>query len=161
MFKEKYPPKIHVSFYPYTYVRVMAMKGKLYKKQDYNKILKMQGNEIAKYIEEGEYKDDINELAKEYEGYELVEQALYTNFIRSIQKLERISSKELKYLLHVYLKKFGVYNLKTIIRAKAVNQQRAETEKMLLPIGVISKEKLLNLFEEESIAKIQPTKAVV
>lgn len=154
MFKEKYPETIHVSFYPYTYVRVMAMKGKLYKRQDYNKLLKMQGNEIAKYLEEAEYKEDINELAKEYEGYELVELAVYANFIRSIQKLQTISSPEMGYLLHAYLKKYDVYNLKTIIRAKAVQQQKKETEKLLLPMGSLNKERIMSLLEAESIGVI-------
>lgn len=154
MFKEKYPATIKVLFYPYTYVRVMAMKGKLYTREDYNKLLKMQGNEIAKYLEEAEYKEEINALAKEYEGYELVEQALYANFITSIQKLHMISSKEMGYLLHAYLKKYDVYNLKTIIRAKAIEQQKAETEKLILPMGSLNKEKLMALREAENIAAI-------
>ncbi len=154
MFKEKYPATIRVSFYPYTYVRIMAMKGKLYKRQDYNKLLKMQANEIAKYLEETEYKGEINTLAKEYEGYELVEEALYMNFINNIQKLEEISSREMGYLLKVYLRKYEVYNIKTIVRGKAVQQPAQETEKLLLPIGAMNKAKLLKLLEMESIAAV-------
>lgn len=154
MFKEKYPESIHVSFYPYTYVRVMAMKGKLYKKQDYDKLLKMQGNEIAKYLEEAEYKEEIHLLGKEFEGYELVEQALYANFIKSRKKLQTISSPEMVYLLNAYFKKYDVYNIKTVLRAKAVKQQKQETEKLLLPLGKMTKEKLLALLDAESMAAI-------
>ncbi len=154
MFNEKYPAKINVSFYPYTYVRVMAMKGMLYKKQDYDKLLKMQGNEIARYLEESEYKEEIHELAKEYEGYQLVEQALYTNFIKNIQKLQKISSPEMVYLVRAYIKKYDVYNLKTIIRAKAANISAEETSKLLIPMGILTKEKLLKLLEQNSLTSI-------
>ncbi len=154
MFKEHYPESIHVSFYPYTYVRVMAMKGKLYNKQDYDKLLKMQGSDIAAYLENSDYKEDILALGKTYTGYTLVERGLYSNLIRNMQKLLRICSPEMNYLLRAYLFRHDIYNLKTILRGKAAGQKNTEIEALLLPLGTFSDKNLSVLLSQESMSSV-------
>ncbi|MEK6867707.1 MAG: ATP synthase A1 subunit C [Nanoarchaeota archaeon] len=154
MFKKQYPKTIHVAFSPYTYVRVMVMKSMLYTKQDYDKLLKMQGSEIAAYLENSDYKEDVLALGKEYTGYTLVERALYANIIRSFQKLQKISSPDMNYLIRAYLLRYDVYNLKTILRGKAVGQSTAEIDPLLLPFGVLTKEKLHVFLAQDSLAGV-------
>ncbi len=154
MFKEQFPLKIHVAFYPYTYVRVMAMKGKLYKKQDYDKLLKMQANEIAKYLEESDYKTDIHALGKELSGYTLVEAAIHANFVRHIRHLQQISSPEMNLLLRAYLKQYDISNLKTVLRAKAAGQQKEVIAHLLVPLGIFTQERLLEFFSLDSVQRI-------
>jgi len=154
MFKETYPDKIHVAFYPYTYVRVMAMKGKLYRKQDYDKLMKMHASEIAKYLEEGDYKEDIHLLGKELSGYALVEAAINANFVRRLRKLQLISSKEMNYLIYAHLKKYDVYNIKTLLRAKTAGQSKEAVSDLLLPLGLLRKKVLLSFFDQDSIEDI-------
>lgn len=154
MFKEQYPERIHVSFYPYTYVRVMAMKGKLFRKQDYDKLLKMQGSAIAAYLENSDYKDDILALGKTYSGYTLAERSLYSNLIRNMQKLLRICSPEMNYLLSAYLFRYDIYNLKTILRGKTAGQKNADIEVLLLPLGTFNEKKLSLLLSQESMSSV-------
>jgi V/A-type H+-transporting ATPase subunit C len=154
MFKEQYPETIRVAFYPYTYVRVMAMKGMLYTKQDYDKLLKMQGSEIAAYLEDSDYKEDVLALGKEYAGYTLAERALYANIIRCFQKLQKICSPDMNYLIRAYLLRYDVYNLKTILRGKAAGQSIAEIQHLLLPSGILTQEKLHALLTQDSLASI-------
>jgi V/A-type H+-transporting ATPase subunit C len=154
VFKEQYPSTIHVAFYPYSYVRVMAMKGKLYQRQDYDKLLKMQGNEIAHYLEESDYKQEIHELGSELSGYTLVERALYKNVVRNLQKLQRICSPDMKYLIQAYAMRHDIYNLKTILRAKASGQSHKEVQVLLLPLGIFSQDKLDSFLELDSVATI-------
>lgn len=154
MFKEPFPQKIHVAFYPYTYVRVMAMKGKLYRKQDYDKLLKMQANEIATYLEEADYKSDIHALGKELSGYALAESAIHVNFVRHIRQLQQMSSPEMNMLLRAYLKRYDIYNLKTVLRAKATVLQKEAVAPLLVPLGIFTQEQLLALFSLESLQNI-------
>ncbi len=154
MFIDNLPATIRVPFYPYTYVRVMAMKGKLYRKQDYDKLLKMQAAEIAKYLEESDYKEDINTLAKDLEGYPLVESAIYANFVRCVQKLRKICSFEMGYLLTAYIVRYDIYNIKTILRAKAAGHGKEVVQRLLLPLGSLTMEKLLHLLDAEDLAQI-------
>jgi V/A-type H+/Na+-transporting ATPase subunit C len=154
MFSLDYPDTIRVAFYPYTYVRVMAMKGKLYRRQDYDKLLKMQAGEIAKYLEESDYKEDVNILGKEMGGYVLVESAIYANFVRRIRKLQRICSPEMNYLIQAYVKRYDVYNLKTILRAKAAGQNKEAVAHLLLPLGLWDNEKFLHLLDADDLASV-------
>ncbi len=154
MFKEKYPETIHVAFYPYTYVRVMAMKSKLYQRQDYDKLLKMQGSEIAHYLEESDYTEEIQELGTTYTGYTLVERALYSNFVKSLNKLQRICSPEMNHLIRAHVMRHDIYNLKTILRAKAAGQTAAAIKPLLLPVGQFTEEKLNTLLELDSLTQI-------
>jgi V/A-type H+-transporting ATPase subunit C len=132
----------------------MAMKGKLYQRQDYNKLLKMQGSEIAHYLEDSDYKDEILHLSKEYTGYTLVERVIYKNFVRNLQKLQQICSSEMNYLIRAYVMRYDIYNLKTILRAKAAHQTLAEVKPLLLPMGLFSQEKLESFLELESLSII-------
>ncbi len=132
----------------------MAMKGKLYKKHDYDKLLKMQASEIAKYLEESDYKTDIHALGKELSGSALVEAAIHVNFVRHIRQLRRISSPEMNLLLHAYLKRYDIYNLKTILRGKAAGQQKETVAHLLVPLGILTQERLLELFSLDSLQRI-------
>ncbi len=154
MFKEQYPQTIRVAFYPYTYVRIVAMKGKLYTKQDYDKLLKMQGSEIAAYLEDSDYKEDILSLGKEYSGYALVERALYANMVRSFQKLQIICSPDMLYLIRAYILRYDIYNIKTILRGKAAGTSSHEIQSLLLPFGVLTQEKLHALIAQDSLAAV-------
>lgn len=154
MFKETYPERISVAFCPYTYVRVMAMKSKLYSKQDYDKLLKMHGNEIASYLEDTDYKEDIHALGKEFSGYALVEHSLSLNLVRNIQKLQMICLSEMRWLIHAYILRHDIYNLKTIIRAKASGKVFSEICSLLLPSRTLTEEKLSTLFQHDSLLTI-------
>ena len=52
--------KIKIRFCPYTYVRTVVMKTLLLEKQDYDKLIKMDSNEISGFLQETDYKKDID-----------------------------------------------------------------------------------------------------
>ena len=112
--------KIRLGFYPYTYVRVMTMKSKLYKKGDYDKILKMSFAEIAKFMQESEYKKVITEVSQKFpeSGFDMLELALQKSLEHTLTKLRKISPKALQALINAYLTRYDYENIKTIIRGK-------------------------------------------
>ena len=57
--------KIRIGMYPYTYARVSAMKGKLIQRDQYQKMLRMGTNEVTKFLQETEYRKEIDERRKE------------------------------------------------------------------------------------------------
>ena len=95
MQKLKQQKELKLGKYPYTYVRVMVMKSLLFKKDDYHKMLKMGFNEIAKFLQDTNYKKEISELGTEHSGADLLELALNRNLAASFKKLVRISPDEL------------------------------------------------------------------
>jgi V/A-type H+-transporting ATPase subunit C len=146
--------KIRLGMYPYTYARVSAMRGKLLDIDSYHKLLKMKSSEIAKFLQETEYKKEIDELAVTYSGIDLVEIALSKNLIKAFLKLKRISHESLKLLVEAYLRRMDIVNLKIIMRAKFTNAAVEEVEPLLMPVGDFDRKYFLELMKKESVEEI-------
>src|SRR3989344_7269205 len=146
--------KIRLGIYPYTYARISAMKSKLIRKEDYQKILKMKQNEIAKYLQETEYKKEIDEMAILHKGIEKIEMGLNRNLSRAFLKLKRISDGNLRLLVDAYLRRKDVENLKTIFRGKYTKTKNEEIQSMLIPAGSLNENVLNSLIKKESIEEI-------
>jgi len=140
------------SVYPYTYVRVTTMKAKLLKKEDYDKLLKMSFAEISRYLQESEYKQDINQFALDLKGADLLEAALNNNLITTFNKLKRISPDELDLLIDAYVKRYDYFNIKTIIRGRFAKLENEKIKSMLKPLGNVSLHR--KLCDEASIENI-------
>lgn len=145
------PKRVRLGTYPYTYARVSAMKSKLLRKDDYQKLLKMKVNEIAKFLQETEYKKEIDEMAVSFSGIDLIEISLNKNLVRAFSKLKRISEGDLMFLIEAYLHRKDIMNLKTIFRGKFTKADNAYVESLLMPVGVLSKGYFLALLKKESI----------
>ncbi len=104
--------------YAYIVARVRAMKGKLIPKEMYPKFLNMEIPEITRFIEESEYKKDVDELGKKYRGTDLIEHALNQNLALTYRKLIEVSQNEANFLIIEYLRYWDIWNIKTILRGK-------------------------------------------
>ncbi|MEM2131181.1 MAG: V-type ATPase subunit [Candidatus Woesearchaeota archaeon] len=135
MIQELEKKEIKYSFSPYTYARICAMKGLLLKKNDYEKLFKLELSEITKFLQEQNYNQEINELGLKYKGLKLIELSLNKNLTRVLSKLREISDESIKPLVDLYLKRYDFYNLKTLIRAKNSNMKFEEIEDLLIPLG--------------------------
>ncbi|WP_290899763.1 V-type ATP synthase subunit C [Ferroglobus sp.] len=138
----------------YIVARVRVMKRKLIPKDEYNKLLNMDLNEIIRYLEESEYKNEINELAIRYSGVELLDYALYLNLTRTYRKLVRISKGLPREMIVDYLRKWDFWNLKNIIRGKMFGFPKEEIEKTLVPAGEFDEEFWKMLLARESVEDI-------
>ncbi|MBI2651561.1 ATP synthase A1 subunit C [Candidatus Woesearchaeota archaeon] len=152
--RAKNPKKIRLGFYPYTYVRTVVMRSFLFKMEDYHKMLKMGFNEIAKFLQDSYYQNEINELAREYSGANLLERALNKALENSFEKLIRISSEQLQVLIKEYLKRKDIEDIKTIIRGKFTNADEKAIISSLAAAGTLSREYLMSLTRKESIEKV-------
>ncbi len=153
--KKKKGKRIRVRIYPYTYVRVCAMRSKLISKDEYLKLLKMKLNEIIKYLEDSEYKKEIDELAIEHKGVDLIELALNKNLVDTFNKLRRISiDEELRFVIETYLKRWDIHNIKTILRGIVSNADDKYVESLIVPAGVFSKNFLVSLLKLRNVEEI-------
>ncbi|MAG91366.1 ATP synthase A1 subunit C [Candidatus Woesearchaeota archaeon] len=146
--------KLKLGHYPYTYVRTVVMRSLLFRKDDYHRMLKMSFSEIAKFLQESHYKKEINELATQYSGADLLELALNKNLADSFKKLMRISSEELGFLIREYAKRKDIDDLKTIIRGKFTNADEKNITGSLTGAGTLSYDFLVSLLKKESIEEV-------
>lgn len=127
------------------YARVSAKKKKLLDRNDYENLWKMQPNEIARKLEEGDYKKDIDELGSEHEGVTLVELALARNLSRTMAHLTEIAPESLQPVINAYLRRYDILSFKRLLRWKK-GGERNDISSFLLPVGRYS----LEDFEELS-----------
>ena len=154
MLKLEHSKSLKLGFYPYTYVRTAVMKSLLFKKDDYQKMMKMSFSEIAKFLQDSNYKKEINALATEYSGADLLELALIKSLAESFKKLIRISPDELSMIIREYAKRKDVEDLKTILRGKFTNSDDKAIIRSITGAGTLSYEFLLSLMKKESIEEV-------
>ena len=154
MLELKEQKSLKLGKYPYTYARAAVMKSLLFKKEDYNKMLKMSFSGIAKSMQESHYKKEINEFAREISGADLLELALNRNLADSFKKLIRISPHELSLLIKEYAKRKDVEDIKTIIRGKFTNAEEKKILSSITAAGTLSYEFLASLLKKDSIEEI-------
>jgi V/A-type H+-transporting ATPase subunit C len=133
--------------YPYMSARVSAKKAKLLEQSDYENMLKMQPNEIARRLGEGEYKEDIDELGSKYEGVRLLELALTRNLSRTLSDLVDMAPEKLEKTITVYLRRYDILSLKRLIRWKKTGE-KGNIQDLMTPAGSYSYGELKELSEK-------------
>ena len=109
--------------YPYLNARVRAKGAQLLDRNDYESFLKMESNGIARQLEEGQYRKEVNELGSKLDGTELVEAALQRNATRTLKNLIDESSEGLEEVLKVYFRRYDIESLKKVLRAKNQDEE--------------------------------------
>jgi V/A-type H+-transporting ATPase subunit C len=140
--------------YAYITGRVRAMKTKLIPAEMYPRMLAMDTSEIARYLEETQYKDEIDTLSKDFKGSELIEHATFANLAKTYRKLLDVSIDEPAFLILEYLRRWDIWNIKTILRGKFYGASDAEISKYLVPAGDLSPEFLGELTKKASIQEV-------
>jgi len=134
--------------YPYMYARVSAKRAKLLEERDYDELLKMEPNEIARRLEEGEYKHEINKLGARYDGVELVELALNRNLSNTMTELLEMAPPRVANILEVYLRRFDILSLKRLLRWKKGKSER-DSKDLFIPVSRYSFEELSEMMEKD------------
>lgn len=140
--------------YPYTYLRTVVMKKALLSRADYDKILKMNPNEIGKYLEDFEYKKEVDELAMQYKGVELIERTLQLNLGNKFDKLLAIAPYDLRLLISLYLKRYDMYNIKTVMRAKFSRMAPEDAKRYLSPVSVEDRQYFERLMGMKAVEEV-------
>ncbi|MCJ7445399.1 MAG: V-type ATP synthase subunit C [Methanotrichaceae archaeon] len=130
------------------------MKTKLIPGEMYQRMMAMDVSEIARYLEETQYKDEIDTLSKDYSGTELIEHATFANLAKIYGKLLAVSIDEPSFLILEYLRRWDIWNIKTILRGKFYGADETEIAKYLVPAGELNMEYLSELAKKESIQEV-------
>ena len=89
--KRRYSGSSRKARYAYSSARVHAMKVKLFPPETYTKMLMMALPELARFIEESEYKAEVDELARQHSGIDLIEFATHLNLARTFVQLTEMT----------------------------------------------------------------------
>ncbi|MGZ4865288.1 MAG: ATP synthase A1 subunit C [Halobacteriota archaeon] len=150
--KRKY--KGSKSRYAFSNARVHAMKVKLFQPETYTKMLVMALPELARFIEESEYKAEIDELAQKHAGIDLIEFATHLNLARTFVKLTEMTMGEPHDLVVEYLRRWEIREIKTILRGKRSGVSEEEILRVLVPSGELSLDFLQTLARKPSVEEV-------
>ena len=124
--------------YAYVTARVRAKKNQLLGAEAYPKLLAREASEIARALQEGQYKAEIDELAAKYRGAELVERATRLNLGRTYGQIVGFATGELAVTIAAYLARYDVYNVKTILRGKFARAKPEDILDETIPAGSLA-----------------------
>jgi V/A-type H+-transporting ATPase subunit C len=130
------------------------MKTKLIPAEMYPRMQSMDASEIARYLEETQYKDEIDALSKDYSGTELIEHATFANLAKTYRKLLDVSIDEPQFLILEYLRRWDIWNIKTVLRGKFYGASDAEIMKYLVPAGELDAEFLDGLTKKGTVQEV-------
>jgi len=140
--------------YAFSNARVHAMKVKLFPLETYTKMLVMALPELARFIEESEYKDEVDELAQKHSGIDLIEFATHLNLARTFVKLTEMTMGEPHDLIVEYLRRWDIREIKTILRGKFSGASEEEVIRVLVPSGELSLDFLQTLVRKSSVEEV-------
>jgi V/A-type H+-transporting ATPase subunit C len=124
--------------YAYVNARVRAKKAKLLPHDEYARLLARDASEIARALQEGTYKEDIDALAARYRGAELVERATRNHLGRVYADVQGFATGRLAAMIGQYLARYDVQNLKTILRGKFSGAKPEEILADTIPAGTLA-----------------------
>ncbi len=141
----------------YVNARVRARRAALFADEDYRKLVRMGPSGIARFMEESEYEREINELGTRFSGVDLIEYALNQNLAKHFQDLLAFSEGRLYDLIARYLRKFDVWNVKTVIRGIYTETPAEEITTDLIRAGELGETTLDQLVDLDEIEDVVET----
>ncbi len=135
----------------YVNARVRSRRAALFAEEDYRKLTRMGPSAIARFMEETEYEQEINTLGTRFSGVDLIEYSLNRNLARHFDDLLKWSDGEVYDLIGRYLRKFDVWNVKTIIRGIYTETPTEEISTDLIRAGELTDRTIDRLLEVDSI----------
>jgi V/A-type H+-transporting ATPase subunit C len=141
---------------PYIYVctRMRVRKAKLLPREEYMRMLNMSLAEITRFIEETQYKQEIDEQATAFKGINLIEIALSWNLAKEYRKIQEITPGSLKQFTQAYLRSWDIQNVLNILRGRLQGVKTGRIKEIIIPAGSLSTAELDRMLAEESADRV-------
>ena len=141
----------------YINARMRGMKSRLLDHRTLdNLILQPDLESLMGELEKTSYRDDIIEARGRYTGMPCMEYALRKNFVRTFRKILAFAKKEeAEAFIRIFLHRWDVQNIKTILRGKNIHVTNEEILDCLVPAGELDETALTELVRQ------QDTKSVI
>ncbi|MEK6851718.1 MAG: V-type ATPase subunit, partial [Candidatus Thermoplasmatota archaeon] len=140
--------------YPYVTARVKAKKAALYPADVYPRLLQMEIPQIARLLGEGPYREEIVALGAKVRGVDLVERATSGNLAKVFTHVIAISEGRLREMVSMYLDRWDVANIKTILRGKLYGATAADILEDIVAAGSLDADFLRSLVEMETVGEV-------
>ncbi len=111
-------------------------------------MLQMNVTQIARYIGEHGYGEEIHALSRIYHGIDLIEAALTRNLATSFHNVLRITPGDLGLLTGEFLNRWDIINVMIILRGNRRGLDPQWIQEILIPAGELDRDTLISLTQE-------------
>ena len=143
-----------MSNYAYVATRARSRRSRLLPAEAYNQLLNLEHAEIARYIQDLEYRREIDRYGSTLSGADLIETALVDNLAKDVGDFLSFSKGKLRDILQVYAEKYRIDNLKNIIRGINQNMDKTNLERLVCPINDSDKDLYNKLYDSKSVEDV-------
>ena len=140
----------------YINARMRGMKSRLLDRHAIdNLVLQPDLESLIAELEKTPYKDDIIEAKVRYSGVLCIEYALRKNFTKTFRKiLSFVKQEEAEKYITIFLHRWDVQNIKTILRGKNIHITNEEILDCLVPAGELDEATLIELVRQPDIRAV-------
>jgi V/A-type H+/Na+-transporting ATPase subunit C len=143
--------------YGYINARMRGMKSRLLSSRALDDlILKPDLESLIADLENTPYREDIIEAKGRLSGILCIETALRQNFIKTFQKIQDFTrqEEEAKQYIGIFLHRWDVQNIKTILRGKNIHATTDEILECLVPAGELDDVTLKELLRQPDVRAV-------
>lgn len=140
--------------YGYINARIRGMKSRLLTHRALDDlVLKPDLESLIADLENGPYRDDIIEAKVHFAGVLCIEYALRQNFIRTFRKIQDFTRSEVEaeQYIRIFLHRWDVQNIKTILRGKNIHATADEILGCLVPAGELDEATFRELLRQPDV----------
>jgi V/A-type H+-transporting ATPase subunit C len=123
--------------YGYANARIRGMKSRLLSHGALDElVMRPDVDSLIGELEKTPYKEDLVEASGKYSGVYCIEYALRKNFTRTFKKiLGFVEGTPAERYIRIFLRRWDVQNVKTILRGKSIHATAEEIVECLVPVG--------------------------
>lgn len=142
--------------YGYVNARIRGMKSRLLDRQALeDMIFQPDIDALILHLEKTPYKEDIIKAKVLCTGILCIEYALRNNFTRTFRKiLDFVRNSEAERYIRIFLHRWDVQNIKTVIRGKNVHVTNDEILDCLVPAGELDEVTLTELVKQPDVRAV-------
>jgi V/A-type H+-transporting ATPase subunit C len=140
----------------YINARMRGMKSRLLDHRTLdNLVLQPDLDSLASELEKTPYREDLIEARGRYSGMPAIEHALRMNFVRTFRKILDFSKeKEAALYISIFLHRWDVQNIKTILRGKNIHVTNEEILDCIVPAGELDEATLTELVRQQDLKSV-------
>jgi len=140
----------------YINARMRGMKSRLLDRCALdNLVLQPDLESLIADLEKTPYKSDIIEAKVQYSGVLCIEYALRKNFVRTFRKILRfVRMEEAERYITIFLHRWDIQNIKTILRGKNIHITNEEILECLVPAGELDEATIIELVRQPDVRAV-------
>ena len=126
--------------------KIIVDRMRLIESKRLNSLVGMSSSHILSILKKTPYNSEISKINSGFTSSSL-ENALLSNYIRTIQELRDISPKDIRLMLCCYLLRFEADTMKSLLRVKQANLSVDEGMKYVFPTGQLTENRCRKILE--------------